>query len=133
MREKRLAKEALSMKRRKGKGGQHGAMPGARVGYTAVYYPAPVLSDGTAARSCLKGRGRQEPMRASLVWGETERENLDTFFYPPEYPQSDESDDDEGETIKANNKKKSRITASEARQNSAEKKQRSLAIQSSAP
>ena len=129
MREKRLAKEALSMKRRKGKGGQHGAMPGARVGYTAVYYPAPVLSDGTSARSCLKGRGRQEPMRASLVWGETERENLETFFYPPEYPQSDESDDDEGETIKANNKKKSRITASEARQNSAEKKQRSLAIQ----
>jgi WD40 repeat protein len=104
-REKRLAKQALSLSRRRGKGGQLGSMPGARVGYTPVYYPPPMLPDGSHARSCLKGRGRQEAMRAGLSWGETEFDNLEIHFYPPENPVEGEGESDDSDSTPSKNKR----------------------------
>jgi len=83
-----LQKQALSSRKRRSKGGSNGALPGARVGYTPVYYQAPLLPNGTEARSCLKGRGRTTVLKTSLLWGE----NLPMHFYPPENPVEGGSD-----------------------------------------
>ena len=88
-REKMLAKTALG--RRKGR--QNGVMPGARVGYTPIYYPPPVLISGNETRSCLKGRGRIDAMRAGLTWGE----DIPMHYYPPENPETDEEDSESDE------------------------------------
>ena len=52
-----------------------------RVGYTPVYYDPPLKSDGTLAKSCLKGRSGKKPLRTGLVFNETKPK---VFNYPPE-------------------------------------------------
>ena len=107
-REAMLQKQALSSRKRRGKSGSNGALPGARVGYTPVYYQAPLLPDGTEARSCLKGRGRTAVLKTSLVWGE----NLPMHFYPPENPIEGDSD---GEDTSKPAKGKDTVAAVEKR------------------
>jgi hypothetical protein len=115
-REAMLQKQALSLRKRRGKGGSNGALPGARVGYTPVYYQAPMLSDGTEVRSCLKGRGRTAVLKTSLVWGE----NLPMHFYPPENPK--EGGDSDGEDTSKPAKGKDTVAAVEKRRLAEEKR-----------
>lgn len=60
-----------------------------RVGYTPVYYDPPVKSDGTLARSCLKGRSGKKPLRTGLIFNDVKPK---VFNYPPE---EDSSSDNE--------------------------------------
>jgi len=115
--EARLAQQALGQGKRRGKGGQHGALPGARVGYVPVYYPPPVLPDGSAARSCLKGRGRTTVLKTSLVWGE----NAPIHNYPPEHP-TEEGGDSEDEDNPKKRTQADALSAQEKRRQAEEKR-----------
>jgi hypothetical protein len=86
-----MAKMALNRKGRRGKG--QGALLGARVGFTPVYYPPPRLPDGNLARSCLKGRGRQNVLRANLSWDIVDKGAIEIHYYPPEDPNEDGEED----------------------------------------
>jgi len=78
-------------------------LPGAKVGYTPVYYDPPKLDTGVAVRSCLKGRGRTAVhgtlLRGGLVWSAgslaTPAENP-IFYYPAaDYGEEGESEKEE--------------------------------------
>jgi hypothetical protein len=89
--------EAMSRRKK----GARRRLPGAKVGYTPVYYEPPKLEDGTAVRSCLKGRGRTTVLRGGIVWSAqslSQPAENPIFYYPPaEYDDEDDEDDEDGE------------------------------------
>ena len=124
-REAQMAKMALNRKGRRGKG--QGALLGARVGFTPVYYPPPRLPDGNLARSCLKGRGRQNVQRANLSWDNVDKGAIEIHYYPPEDPNEDDEEDIADFSAKPKVEPKEDAESKEKKKRLAEEKRRERA------